>query len=469
MTTAQAYRDYLTRTKKNESLVNIKMECFHAFEATVADLAAITDQDIYAFIRPDDTDCRAGHIKNANEFFLHFATFIEKEHPSLANTAAVIRGYFQARFITTAQRHVTDKKAKIIPMPDDTQIDLRHLTGLSHDDFASAFAFLQQLVIQCYDAIAESPLLWGYPDYVTTEGHYNRLVDVLFALVFYGTHCEGVITVDTKAFFASPSIKRHKKLERMMDGLAQMGFAFENIKSETFRVSFPSHPHVITALFAYARQLSPDRQSWWQYSIAVQSFSHRFVENPAAQAYEPAYLAEMDYGNETLREIKRLLHAEAAKYGYTVDKQNWQDPNGARLTKGAKQFLTVQQGRRTPNTNHFEPHATQIGTKVSFIHAFAKAPDKMHALCARFPQVFRLDDPGTCCNDNPASGHSFADKSEKSGRRCAFVMRFTFDGTAYKRCGLGNFFFNDLTPGDVMAILEMYLIENNIKTPRIRS
>jgi len=465
MTTNQAYRDYLNRTKKTEALVNNKMEPFNAFEATVANIHIITAKDIYDFIRPDDTDCRAGQIKNANEFFLHFATFIEKEYPQLSDTAATIRRYYQARFENTARKCVANKKTKIIPMPPGTQINPRHLTELSNDDFASAFAFLQQRIVQCYDAIGEAPFVWGYPDYLTTEGHYNRLVDVLFAFVFHGTYHNGTITVDTKVFFGSASIKRHKKPERLVDGLAQMGFAFDdfNKKSASFRVSFPTYPHVITVLYAYASQLSPDQQSWWQYHIAVQSFSHRFVEDPATQPYEAAFLAELDYDAEPTREIKRWLHAEAAKYGYTIENQRWQEPNCARLTKGTKQFLSVQQGHRTPDTNHFEPHATQIGTKISFIHAFTKAPDKMRALCARFPQVFRLHDPGTCCNEDPNAGHTFADKSEKTGRRCAFIMKFTFNDITYKRCGLANFFFNNLTLDDVKALTEMYIIENNIK------
>jgi len=42
-------------------------------------------------------------------------------------------------------------------------------------------------------------------------------------------------------------------------------------------------------------------------------------------------------------------------------------------------------------------------------------------------------------------------------------MKFTLDGVTYLRCGLANFFFEDISFDDVKAILEMFLIENKIK------
>ena len=152
-----------------------------------------------------------------------------------------------------------------------------------------------------------------------------------------------------------------------------------------------------------------------------------------------------------------------------MDKKKPTDKGCINYTKGSKQFLLVGNGHSPEGTYHNENRGVQIDTKVSFIHAFKREPEKMRDLCNRFPHVFRLDDPGRCCNDrNPSENpHQFSDNSEKNGKRCAFVMKFTFDGIIYKRCGLSNFIFNDITTDDVKAILEMFLIEKNIasKTP----
>ena len=466
MTSQQAYQNYLTRTKKTEALINKKLDCYHAFQATGQDIASITPQAIEAFIQPDNADCRAGQIKNRNEFFIHFATFIEKEHPPLADTAATIRQYFHGRFEGMAKKYVAHRKAMMLPMPAHVPIDPQHLTDISQEDFLAAFAQWRQVVASGYDRIAEDPFAWGYPDYITTEGTYNRLIDILFAIVFCGTHHQGRITVDTKAFFSSQTVKRHKKPERMVSGLTEMGFVFENFskKSPSFHVTFPANPHVMTAMYAYINQMPPHQQSW-QYALSLQSLSHRFVEDPATQSREAMFLAELDYDTPQLQEMKHWLYDQATKYGFAIDTHAWEGGGAIQFVKGSKKFLSLKQGTREPGTNHFSPHKTKIGTKVSFIHAFAKAPEKMRQLCNRFPHVFRLEDPGTCCNDrNPEKNpHQFADKSEKSGKRCAFVMKFALDGVAYKRCGLGNFFFEDIGLEDLKVILEMFLVEKRIK------
>ena len=466
MSSKQAYQDYLTRTKKTEALINKKMDCYNAFQATVKDVATITQEDIYHFIRPDEANCRAGQIKNANEFFVHFATFIEKEYPLLADTAAVIRCYFHSRFESMAKKHVANLRGTILPMPNNVKIDPRHLTEMSNDDFLKAFAQWRQIVVSCYDKIEAAPFLWGYPDYVTTDGAYSRLMDILFAVVFCGKYHQGVITVDTKKIFDSQLVKCHRKPDRMIAGLTEVGFVFENYskKSDSFDVSFPANPYVIAVMYAYISQITPNKQSW-QYAMTLKSLSYRFVEDPNLQAYEAVFLAELDYDTEELQEMKRWLYGEAAKYDFCVDMQSWEKGGVVHLTKGSKKFLTLKQGHREAGTNHFESHKTKIGTKVSFIHTFEKEPEKMRRLCNRFPHVFRLEDSGTCCNDrNPEkTPHQFADKSEKSGKRCAFVMKFTFSGVAYKRCGLANFFFEDITLDDAKMILEMFLVENKIK------
>jgi hypothetical protein len=287
-------------------------------------------------------------------------------------------------------------------------------------------------------------------------------MDVLFAIGINGIYENGGVCVDCPGFFAGNSIKRHKKIELMITGFGQMGLCFEGFtkKASSFRVYYPDNKDVTEVLLAYARLLDTTKPDWaWGH---LNGLSHRFIEDPTKQKYPALWNQQMDYASDKLREIQAWLFDETLKHGFTVAGMN---KGCISYKKGSKEFLLVREGYRPTDANHFEPHATQIGTKVSFIHSFEWEPEKMRKLCERFPHVFKLDDPGRCCNEkNPSDNpHQFTDHSEVSGKRCAFVMKFTFNGVTYKRCGLANFFFEDITHDDVKAILEMFLIENRIK------
>jgi len=285
-------------------------------------------------------------------------------------------------------------------------------------------------------------------------------MDVLFAIGLHGVYEDGGTTVDGAAFFKSNSIKRHKKIELMIKGFEAMGLLFEGFskKADSFRVQCPDNKEVMAVLNVYASLIDTSTNDWqWYY---LNELSYRFIEAPGK--YPALWNYQMDYATDKLREVQEWLFDEAAKYGFTVAGFN---KGCISYKKGSKEFLLVRNGHRPEGTNHFENHGTQIGTKVSFIHAFERDPEGMRQLCDRFPDVFRLNDPGQCCNDKSPSDnpHQFIDHSEDSGKRCAFVMKFKFNGVSYKRCGLGNFFFADITIDDVKAILKMFLVENKIK------
>ncbi|MCL2603231.1 MAG: hypothetical protein FWD90_01985 [Defluviitaleaceae bacterium] len=464
----QGYHDYLLKKKCNEKLLRERLWFFDELIKTVehngiTSIAIITADVLTEFLKTWNVSGAIVHYRNASRFLIDYAKYIDQEAPNLKPLAAVINGYFLCGYEQAAKEAAARRKNDILPIPEGVQADPKHLGVLSNEEFTAAFRQLQQIITDIYEDIEKDPFAWGYPDYETTDGYYNRVVDILFAFIFNGICHDGAVTVDAKAFFNDKRVKRHKKVELMVAGFENRGFFFEGYgkKSESFRASYPGNPNVITALHAYVSEID-DTKPDWAWGKPLHSFSYRYIEDPAAQKYERVFHAEMDYASDKLREIQEWLHAEAKKYGFAIDPKEHMEKGCILYKKGSKRFLLVRQGERKPDAGHFDPHETKIGTKVSFIHAFEKSPDKMRALVDRFPRVFNLGDRGTCCKGG--SPHMFkAGGGESSEKRCTFRMLFTFEGVTYTRCGLNHFFFQDISFDDAKAILEMFLIENGIK------
>ena len=460
------YVAYLTRKKSNEKLTKERIDLLDRFNSIITinkitRVEDITDAEIIELKRPWNISGRSNFLHNITKFLHDYVAFVRKENPAQLPLADFIDDYYRKKFIAHAKITVRGHREKILPLPTEINVNPEFLRDLNNAVFVNAFRELHAFVIRCYEDIECEPFAWGYPDFKATDGYYNRVMDILFAIGLYGVYEDDGIAVDGAAFFASSSIKRHKKIELMIEKFEQTGLIFEgfNKKSQFFRVEYPDNREVMAVLKIYTNLLDTTKNDWqWYY---FNSLSYRFIETPGK--YPAIWQYQMDYATDGLREVQMWLFDEAIKYGYSVTGFN---KGCISYTKGSKEFLLVRNGYRPEGANHFENHGTQIGTKVSFIHAFERAPEKMRALCDRFPDVFRLDDPGRCCGDKEISPHQFADHSEKSGKRCAFVMKFKFDGVSYKRCGLGNFFFVDITLDDVKIILEMFLIENNITSVR---
>lgn len=457
------YAAYLTRKKSNEKLTKERIGLLDRLNAIltankITKLEDITDAEIEELKRPWNVSGRANFLHNIAKFLFDYAAFIKKENPAQRPLADFIEHYYKKGFIAHAKAAVKNHRKRILPLPAEIEINPEYLHGMDNAVFVETFRELHALVIRAYEDIERDPFAWGYPDYETTDGYYNRVMDVLFAVGLNGVYEDGGVTVDGAAFFASNSVKRHKKLELMVKGFEQMGLRFEGFgkKTGSFRVYYPDHADVTAVLCLYTTLIDTTKADWQWFHL--NSLSHRFIEKPGK--YPALWHYQMDYATDGLREVQEWLFDEAVKYGFAVTGFN---KGCISYTKGSKEFLLVRNGFRPEGTNHFEEHGTQIGTKVSFIHAFERDPEGMRKLCDRFPDVFRLDDPGRCCGDKEISPHQFADHSEDGGKRCAFVMKFTFDGVTYKRCGLGNFFFTDITLDDVKVILEMFLVENKIK------
>jgi len=470
MLNKQSYTAYLASKKSSDKLTKERLGLLDRFNEVIVqngitEISGIGEAEIIEHMRPWNRSGRRNFLHNISAFFADYAKFIDKECPELSSLATVIRAFYLNEYIQGAKNVVGKFKDGFIPIPAGYKVNPTLLGELTSEQFVKAFAQLREFVTDCYDDIDKAPLEWGYPDFDATEGYYNRVMDILFAFGWHGTYQNGVMTVDTKQFFALNNVKRHKKIELMASGFKRMGLLLENFnkKSESFTVTYPANPHVLYVLSVYARQMNANTDKW-QWQPHRNSLCYRYIQDPATQKYPAMFNAEMDYNSDKLREIQEWLYAEAEKCGFTFDTSGL--PKGCiNYKKGSKDFLRVRQGQRPPNTNHFDHHDAKICTKVSFIHAFEREPDKMRELVNRFPQVFRLDDPGVCCDDkNPdTSLHTFANNSEKDGKRCAFRMKFTFDGVTYKRCGLAHFFFEDISFDDVKIILEMFKIENKIK------
>ena len=459
----QGYAAYLLRKKTSDKLTKERIGLLGRLNAIlvkhkITKIEDITDAEIDALMRPWNVSGRRAFLHNIAKFLHDYAAFIKKENPAQLPLASFIGHYYNKGFIARAKAAAECYRKRILPLPPEIEINPEYLRGMDNADFVDAFRELHAFVIRCYEDIERDPFAWGYPDYETTDGYYNRVMDVLFALGLYGVHDDGGITVDGTAFFASNSIKRHKKIELMIKGFEEMGLSFEGFskKAQSFRVECPDNKEVMAVLSIYTSLIDTTKNDWqWHY---LNSLSHRFIEAPGK--YPALWQYQMDYATDELREVQMWLFDEAAKYGFTVAGFN---KGCISYKKGSKEFLLVRNGHRPEGTNHFEDDGTQIGTKVSFIHAFERNPEGMRVLCDRFPDVFRLDDPGRCCGDKSDMPHQFTDHSEDDGKRCAFVMKFKFNGVSYKRCGLGSFFFTDITLDDVKAILEMFLVENKIK------
>jgi len=450
----QGYSDYLARKNSSEKIRKERVELLDRFENVIAqngitDIADVGDAEIIELMRPWNISGRRNFLHNIAGFLKDYSAFAKKETSALAPLAAMIENYYKKSYEAYGKSAAETRRQAVLPAPVDFKVNPKHLREMTNEQFVAAFREWQQFVVRCYENIERVPFDWGYPDYQTTDGYYNRVIDILFALGLCGMYTtDGGISVDGAKFFGSPIVKRHKKIEQMITGFEQMGLFFEGFgkKAQNFRVFYPDNPNVAAVLCEYAALIGANHAEW-EWGRHLNSLSYRYAEDPASQKYPAIFNAEMDYSSAQLREIQEWLYAEAEKCGFTIDTGGL--PQGClSYRKGSKEFLRVRQGHRKPNAGHFDHHESKIGTKVSFIHAFESAPVQMRELCNRFPNVFRLDDTGKCCHEN----------------KCMHRMNFALDGVSYKRCGLGNFFFEDISFDDVKAILEMFKIENKIKS-----
>ena len=346
-------------------------------------------------------------------------------------------------FQEKAQVSAEMRKKSIVLIPNNIQIDAKHLGGMSNGQFVENFRELQMLLIRVYDDVVKDPFEWGYPDFETTDGYYNRIIDLLFALVQSGEYQNGVLTVDTKAFTANINIKRHKKWDLMLSGLEKMGFCVEGFhkKSTSFTVFYPPEQGVAAVLNAYVRGLD-ERSAHWSMHVPRNSLSYRLVEDEATQEYETAFLAKMDVSASALREIQYWLHEKAGAYGYKMDIHMPFEKDCVLYRKGSKGFLLV--GEREVDG------VVTVFSKVIFRDVFFKAAEQVRRLKDRFPDAFRSN--CTLCNGSKAADSV-----------CSMRICYDVDGVSHRNCAYNSFYFYNPTLEDIQALTELFIVENKVK------
>ena len=428
------FMQYLAENRKKQSYID---ECadFADHLNAVFDAKPTAAEGITAFInriRPRGLVV----VKTAYLFLDEYARFAEVGQPLLAES---IRLGCRQIFEQTAKDEVRRRKQSILPIPMDARIDPQYLGELTNEQFVAVFGDFQQLVIACYDDIETAPFVWGYPDFYSTGGYYNRVNDILFALAFCGKYRNGALIVNAVKFFGYTGVKRHKKLELVVSGLERFGFVFEsfNKKSSEFSVSYPKNPYIISALYAYASAIDEKEKQDWKYGVAVNGFSYRYIEDASTQTHERVFLARMDYASEALRNIQIWLHAEAAKYGYTIDPEEPEEKGCMLYKKGSKRWLLV--GQRSDGS---------VFSKAIFREAHIHTT--MAALYSKFPDTFKSN--CTLCGGN-----------KSPDVKCSMRIEFIVDDKARRCCAYLSFVFNNLMLDDVKMIMELFKLENKIR------
>ena len=336
------------------------------------------------------------------------------------------------------------RKKDILLIPNNVIIGKKYLNVLTNEQFVMIFKKLQKLIIKIYDDIEKSPFSWGYPDFETTEGYYNRVVDFLFAFVLCGSCKKATLTVNTKIFFSFTCIKRHKNPELMISGFEKMGFSIGGFdkKSISFNVEYPADPNIITVLDSYVRGLGEGELHWSAREMCKWNFSYRFVEETSSQKYETVFHSKMDLSSKELSKIQNWLHEEAEKYGYKVDVSHPYEKGCIQYQKGSKVFLLVGEKEIDGKNTVF--------SKVIFRDVFTKENEKVMKLYGRFPETFK-------------SNCSLCNGSKQADSKCSMRICYDIEGKPHRNCAYQSFYFLNPTLDDLKEILQLFILENKIK------
>ena len=445
----QAFNNYLISRRRNEKSISDSLKEFDKFmqfaeQARLKSPAELTAEHISDYIRPDKPSNRRVEIKNANNFMIDLAASAEKgfcsaDEAGYQQMAAIIQAYYINLYEESAKDQVHRRLRHFFPLPDDFLVNPALLHGLTNAQFVAAFKALHQLVKDIYGDILNAPFEWGYPDFLTTDGYYNRVGDILFAFADCGTHSNGCITVNAQEFFKHNSVKLHKKVELMVKGLVRMGFTISGFakKTKEFTVAFPENPHIVTALYAYV--VDRVKTGPWQLGNQTYAFSYRFIEDPAAQEYEAAFHALMDSQPDELAEIQKWLHCKAAECGFFIDPQEPTEKGMMLYKKGSKRFL------------HVGSAGGVVRSKAILRTVFETHKEQAEQLAHNFPDTFKADREGIC---------RFCDAGSK--KPCPMRISYELFGKKLHNCAYGSFWFWGINLDNIGGLLELFKIENKI-------
>jgi len=369
-------------------------------------------------------------------------------------------------------RHKAEVKAsreRIASVPINIKINPQHLNRLTQKQFLKAFIELQQFVINCYKNIERDPISWGYPDpYKQKSGnggisigpHENRLTCFLYAISAAGELEKDTLTVDYKMFNNHFKRWAHTKPEAMLEGLAEFGLIVENFnkKSSHFAVKYPQNSYVLQAVRAHFADRPCHRcygacnhmgSCYWGGAITpVTIFSYRFIEDPAEQKNEIEFLAFVSGMSKELQEIQYYLYSESKRYGYRFDpfKPVWS--GGLLYEKRAVEWPRV--GYIGDGWHGDDYRVFSFRCHVKFNKIFKTHPKKVIEFAKQRPDVFI--NPDHMCNQH--CGKSLNNICH------AHRVSYKIDGVTYHNCG--GIRIHNPTLKDVKAIVELYVLENNL-------
>jgi len=438
----QGYTAYLARKKSSDKLTDERIGLLDRFNAIIAqngitEIERIGEVEIVELMRPWNVSGRRNFLHNIAKFLNDYVAYIRKENHAQLPLADFIENYYRSGFEAYGKSAAERRRENILLAPAEFTVNPEYLSNMDNARFVDAFKELQEFVARCYEDIERAPFEWGYPDYETTDGYYNRVMDILVSIGLHGTYADRGITVDGTKFFANSLIKRNKKIELMVKGFVDMGLHFEGFgkKAQSFRVFYPDNPDVIEVLCAYMSNIVtslPEKD--WAWGKPFHSLSYRFVEDTATQNHNRLFLAEMDYASETMREIGEWLYAEAGRYGFSLDPKEWMEKDCMLYKKGSKRFLLVRNGDK--------------GVESKTIFRTTLTDKRMEALYAKFPETF-AQSCGYCNN--------------RQNKPCSMRIEHTLPGKTVHNCAYHSFWFKGITLDDAKAILELFVVENKLK------
>jgi len=167
--------------------------------------------------------------------------------------------YVRQAFEEPVRKKMGEFKNNIAYIPADTKIhpEILAQSGLTNEEYVSAFRVLQEKVYTIYEAIeASSPFEWGFSGggHLTVGGiQYNRILMTLNCPAHYNELEADSLVVCRDSFFMWDWNKMDKTAStNTLKKIAEFGFVLDGIddkKAKTFTMSCPGHPHVMRVIF----------------------------------------------------------------------------------------------------------------------------------------------------------------------------------------------------------------------------
>ncbi|MCL2707749.1 MAG: hypothetical protein FWF03_01395 [Defluviitaleaceae bacterium] len=444
MIDAQAFYQHLIEIKKQQSYVDtsrvVLESLFKALGSEPPSSGAIN-----AFVRSR----WSGYVsrdKATYRILNDYANFSKNENQLFADA---FREHVRETFEGEARKAVKAYKNAIVPIPKNARIDPVFLNGLTNDEFVTAFKSLQNFLCAVYDGIGRgSPFEWGWPDWkaITWEGiNHNRVIMVLDAMAKSGQMDGDLLVVDKKRFGGHGVCKPIAKTNLLLEGFIKTGLHIVGIydkKSDSFTVSCPDNPNLISVLRSYFINGNDDRKN------RVNALSFRFAENPETQTRETFFLAKTDGEPEELRKIYYWLYDEAVRHGFTP--QGCESIGCYSYKKGDDEWLLLGSGHSYHEDAFLHSAPYKIAAKVRFLNVFKTHPDEIGRLLKKHPDAVGRPWQWCFCKTKPPD--------------CKNRVVLKKNGQDRIHCARGiNFYFHDPDFDDVKTILELYKIENGIK------